>query len=441
MSPLTPQGNVTPGTGRTGPGFSTTVFVNATAATVNVGNAGSLAGIQGFLDRENEPDVSTINLNGQNDTATQTATFHTIFRGSDAPLGAVDGIAPGQIVWDTFDVNAVNVNLGSGTSTVNVQSTNYDSTFTPIPLNIFNSGPATINIGSNGSLRHILGPVNLENESGSDTVNINGQNDSATQTATLSTVTRTGDFSLGALTGVSPARITWDYMDTTAVNVNLGSGTSTVNVQGTGVTTNVFNSGPATVNVGNANSLAGILGQLNLESESSHDTVNINGQNDSGNLTATLSTVTRSGDTSLGSLSGLAPAQITWDYLDTTSVTINAGNGNDIFAIEGTGVPTTINAGTGVNIFRVSPTAELLANIAGALTLHGTGADTLEFFDQNNLNSETYTFDATPSSLSLGTVPSFSASFTGMSAVYLETNGMSTVNDASGSVHVDQPPP
>jgi hypothetical protein len=57
------------------------------------------------------------------------------------------------------------------------------------------------------------------------------------------------------------------------------------------------------------------------------------------------------------------------------------------------------------------------------------------------LNSETYTFDAVPSSVSLATVPGFSASFTGMSAVYLETNGVSTVNESSGLVFVDQTPP
>jgi hypothetical protein len=122
-------------------------------------------------------------------------------------------------------------------------------------------------------------------------------------------------------------------------------------------------------------------------------------------------------------------------------VTLNAGNGNDVFSIEGTGVATTINAGTGTNLFRVTPTAQLLANLAGALTLHGGGAGTLEFFDQNNPNRETYTFDAVPSSLSLATVPGFAVNFTGMSAVYLQTNGMSTVNDSSGSVFVDQTPP
>jgi hypothetical protein len=43
--------------------------------------------------------------------------------------------------------------------------------------------------------------------------------------------------------------------------------------------------------------------------------------------------------------------------------------------------------------------------------------------------------------LALATVPSFATNWSGMAAVYLETNQMSTVNDPSGTVLVDVPPP
>jgi len=78
------------------------------------------------------------------------------------------------------------------------------------------------------------------------------------------------------------------------------------------------------------------------------------------------------------------------------------------------------------------------------LTLNGSGSglDILDFFDQNNPNAETYNFDAVPSNLTLMTVP-VSINFNGFAgtSVYLETNGFSTVNDASGQVNVDVPPP
>jgi hypothetical protein len=310
------------------------------------------------------------------------------------------------------------------------------------PLTVFGAANDVVNLGSASSqLQGIQGTVLLENEPAFNTVNIHDEGDSTGHTATVSTIARSGDTSLGAVEGLGAAEITWDYNDTTAVNINFGSGTSTVNVLGTGVTTNLFNNGAAAINIGSGNNLAGIQGALNLENELSFDTVNINDQADSTDQTPTISTVTRSGDTSLGALDGLASARITWDYSDTMSVAINAGSGNNVYDIEGTGVPTTINAGTGTNIFRVTPTSQLLANITGLLTINGSGADTLEFFDQNNPSSETYTFDAVPSSLSLATVPGFSANFTGMSAVYLQTNGISTVNDSSGSLLVDQTPP
>jgi hypothetical protein len=252
---------------------------------------------------------------------------------------------------------------------------------------------------------------------------------------------------LGRLTGVGAADITWDYFDMAAVNLNFGPGTSTVNVLATAdangplSTTNIFNSGPATINLGNAGSLADFRAQLNLENEAGSDTVNINDQADAAARTATFNTVTRAGDSSLGALTGVAPAQITWDYRDTASVTFNGSNLNNIYVIEASDVPLTINSGTGTNIFRVSPVAHVLANITGALTINGSGTDTLEFFDQNNPLNETYTFDAIPSSLSLDTVPGFSANWTGISAAYLQTNGASTVMDASGTVIVDGTPP
>jgi len=43
--------------------------------------------------------------------------------------------------------------------------------------------------------------------------------------------------------------------------------------------------------------------------------------------------------------------------------------------------------------------------------------------------------------LGLATVPAFVTRWTGIAAIYLETNEMSTVHDPSGTVLVDVPPP
>jgi hypothetical protein len=77
----------------------------------------------------------------------------------------------------------------------------------------------------------------------------------------------------------------------------------------------------------------------------------------------------------------------------------------------------------------------------GALNLVGGGADTLVLWDTANPNAETYTFEAVPSTLALATVPAFVTRWSGMAAVYPETNRRSTVADPSGSVPVDVLPP
>jgi hypothetical protein len=124
-----------------------------------------------------------------------------------------------------------------------------------------------------------------------------------------------------------------------------------------------------------------------------------------------------------------------------SALVLNGGSGGNTFDIEAAGVSTTINGGSGFNCFHVGQVGHLLSNITGALTLNGSGADILDFFDQNNPNTETYFFDAVPSGLALASVPGFSCSFAGMTGIFLETNGHSTVLDLSGTVFVDVTPP
>jgi hypothetical protein len=95
----------------------------------------------------------------------------------------------------------------------------------------------------------------------------------------------------------------------------------------------------------------------------------------------------------------------------------------------------------GTNRFDLAPTAQYLAALAGPLNLVAGGADTLVFWDTANPSAENYTFDDIPSMLTLATVPAFATSWSGMAAVYLETNGLSIVNDPSSTVLVDVPPP
>ena len=127
-------------------------------------------------------------------------------------------------------------------------------------------------------------------------------------------------------------------------------------------------------------------------------------------------------------------------YLGIANLNFVGGSGSDRFFIDATSVNTTVNGGAGGNVFYLASATQSLANLAGPLQVNGGGADALVFFDTANLNAETYTFDAVPSQLTLTTVP-VSVHFSGMASVYLETNGLSTVDDPSGTVLGDVPPP
>src|SRR5262249_39044435 len=137
----------------------------------------------------------------------------------DALGGGVRVTLNGEVAqFDPGTISSITVNNGTGNDTINVLRT-----LPGVPLSV-NSGGATTacNIGTNNSVAGIQGPVSLENEPSFDTVNINDQGDTAAHTAVLDTVPRSGDTSLGRLQGIGAAPITWDYLDTTAVNIHFG---------------------------------------------------------------------------------------------------------------------------------------------------------------------------------------------------------------------------
>jgi hypothetical protein len=245
----------------------------------------------------------------------------------------------GRFFADT-SYSSIRINGGSGGTMTNVHSN-------VKPLTVFgDSAKDVVNLGdASNKLQGIQGTVLVEDEKGFlGVLNINDQGDSSSRSVTLNTVPRAGDTSLGQVSGLGAAAIQWDYHDTSAVNLRLGVGASHVNVLGTGVTTNVFNSAAANISVGNSSAtVAGIQGALNLENEAGpSDSVSINDQGDAITRTVTVSTITRAGDSSLGAVNGLGAAQITWDYRDTDEVSLFLGRGASTVNVLGTGVTTGI---------------------------------------------------------------------------------------------------
>jgi hypothetical protein len=380
---------------------TTNIFSNANA-TIDVGNNGSVAGIQGALNLANTAGThDTVNINDQKDAATQTAVLSTLVGAGGNSLGVVRNLGAAQITWDATGNPIVNLNLGHGASTVDVLGTD-------VTTNIFNSAAATINVGDNGSsagsVAGIQGPLNLKNTAGAlDTVNINDQNDNVAQTVDLSTFTAVGG-SEGALIGLgAAAQITWGYSSTSAVNLNLGIGAGTVDVFGTGVTTNIFNSAAATINVGSDGTFDGnvalIQGTLNLANiTGALDTVNIDDQSDSGPQAVSVGTITGLGSAqgTVVGLSGAAP--INWDFASTLAVNLRLGTGASSVNVLSTGVTTNIfnKANTTINVGN----GDTVAGIQGALNLENEPA-----FDTINLNSQVDTDSLTvPLTVTLSTI-------------------------------------
>jgi len=282
--------------------------------------------------------------------------------------------------------------------------------------------------------------------SGSNTLNIDDGSNTAnsTYTITSSSVAWTGSAAVSysnitnlVLTGGS-GNNTYNVPSTPSLyptSLNTGSGVDTVNVRGTGGPLFINSgSGRDTITLSNsAATLAGI-GHIIVNDPSNNSAVTVD---DSGFAGSTTYTITST------QVAAAAWPNFLLVYNNLASLNLNGSSGDDQFNIESTAssTATTVTAGSGSNRFDLARAAQYLAAVAGSLNLLGSGADTLVFWDTANPNAETYCFDDVPSTLALATVPGFATRWSGMAAVYLETNHMSTVDDPSGSVLVDLSPP
>jgi hypothetical protein len=385
----------------------------------------------------------------------------------------------------------ITVNLGNGTDSVPISATagNQDTIQAPVTIHggsgtdsfayrdEYNDSSTTYVItgssvsrpGSAGISYDHISALNLFGGFGNDTFDVLGAHQSLVQifaglganalniddssntanttyTVTGSSVARTGSGAVNynllwpisnlVLTGGS-GNNTYNIPSTLSLyptTINTGSGVDTVNVRGTAGPL-FINSDSAgdTITLSSTTATLGGIGQVIVNDPPNSATVTVDDSGFAGSTTYTLT------DTQVAAA---AWPNFLLTYDNIADLTLTGSRGSDIFNIEGTAsaTATTVKAGTGGNRFDLAPTAQYLAAVAGPLNLVGGGADTLVFWDTANPNAETYTLDDVPSMLALATLPTFGIKWSGMAAVYLETNGMSTVDDPSGTVLVDVPP-
>ncbi len=392
------------------------------------------------------------------DTAVGTAVTVDLGNGADGVV-----LSSAALDLDTIQ-GPVILHGGSGSDSLMLRDASHaaDATYTVTGSSFSRAGSAmvsfdhisqlTVACGQDNNMVDVLGtlPGQVVVAGGffsSTTLSIDDGSNTAdtTYTITGSSVSRTGSAAINyrgnvrnlIVTGGS-GNNTYNVMSTVAVyptTLNTGRGDDTVNVRGSAGPLFVNSgSGGDTITLSNNTATLGGIGHIILNDPSNSAVVTVD---DSGFTGSAAYTVTST------QVTAAAWPNFLLSYNNVASLNLNSSSGDDAFDLESTAsvTATTVTAGSGSNRFDLTPTDQYLAAIAGPLNLSGSGADTLVFWDTANPNAETYTFDDIPSMLALATVPTFATSWSGMGSVYLETNGMSTVNDPSGTVLVDVMPP
>jgi hypothetical protein len=257
-----------------------------------------------------------------------------------------------------------------------------------------------VNIGNAGSVQKILAAVDVEDPLYYANINVDDSADASAKTVTLSSFTPSGDTPWGQISGLAPAAISYEYADTNSVHFWTGKAADTVDILGSGVTTGVYSGGGAdTINVGNAGSVKGILGELLIETLADTATLNVDASADTAAQTVTISSYTPAGDTPWDKIVGLAPAVITYEDVNVSSVSITTGQGADTVNVQSIGVTTYLSTSGGADTVNVG-NAGSVQGILGTLNVENpnTNNTTLNVDDSADGTGRTFTLSSfTPS--------------------------------------------
>src|SRR5581483_951882 len=106
-------------------------------------------------------------------------------------------------------------------------------------------------VGAAGSVQGVQGTLNVENPASLNALVVDDSADSAARTVTLSTFAPNPSDSegnndpWGAISGLAPAAINYEYADTAGVTISSGTAGDTFNVGATGVPTTINTGGGA----------------------------------------------------------------------------------------------------------------------------------------------------------------------------------------------------
>ena len=263
----------------------------------------------------------------------------------------------------TPDYDTVRINTLGGADDVAITSTLTDLTFDLGTGNddvvVGSSATCTAGTCSNGgTVAAIDAPLSLDGGSGTNTLDVDDTGDT---TADTLLVTKT------LIDGIDlhPAGIAYD--DFTTVDIRLGTGGDTINVQGTsGVTTIESRGGNDTFNVSSdAATNAGSLSEIDAD-------LVIDGGTGSSDLATISDRADTSGDTGIltnSAFTGYSDGDITYRALETLN--LDLGTGDDRLTVASVhGGVTTIDLGDGDDDLALQTTPS-----GSTLTIHGEGDD------------------------------------------------------------------
>src|SRR5581483_7079325 len=198
-------------------------YIRSTNGTtyVNTGSGINTVDIGSYVPYPNSSIVDniqgTVNVNGNgNDTLNVDDTASTINKYGTLTWDSLTGLCTAGVNY--FGIKSLNLSLGSGCDTLNIQSTN-GATNTVVNTG---AGFNTINIGSNepsgcGVVDYICGALTIVG-SGNDTMNVDDTGSTIDKFGTLTPTTLNG-------LGMGASGIT--YSGLSALNISLGSGSDT----------------------------------------------------------------------------------------------------------------------------------------------------------------------------------------------------------------------
>jgi hypothetical protein len=327
---------------------------------VKFGNAGNARGVVGAVSVSTNANQSVaLEVDDSADTAPREVTVTG---------DTIENLATATISYAGAATFQLKLDGGAGGDTFNVQGM-------PQALTVNGGrGNDTLNVGSiTDSLDGLSGGLQFVGGGGTNALNVNDQGTSTPQTYVIGSASierESGPLSISFDSGVKNITVNGssggnsfvvsDTNPTAVTTLNTGLGNDTVEVDSTSGALNVNGQdGFDTVKVGVNGSAQGIKGALTVTNAGDFSALNVDDHLDHTARVVTMNVVNR-----LGTITGLAPATITYTDGDVSSVTVSGGSGGNTFIVENTAsinsAPvTTLNSGIGKDF----------------VTVHGTSGD------------------------------------------------------------------